>query len=115
VLFTESDTRRYRDHHGRAAALEDTASAARRSVAYVFVRIAMAILMLGVMFMSTSVFAHRSLLLLAILAPVSVALGDWTAGSSSLLPRAQHAFASKRAKHELSLARFSLHRPLGCV
>jgi hypothetical protein len=84
-------------------------------VAYVFARIAMAILVLGVMFMSTSVFAHRSLLLLAILAPVSVAFGDWTAGSSSLLPRAQHAFASKRAKHELSLARFSLHRPLGCV
>jgi hypothetical protein len=115
VLFTESDTRRYRDHHGRAAALEDTASAARRSVAYAFARIAMAILVLGVMLMSTSVFAHPSLLLLAILAPVSVAFDNRTAGSSSLLSRVHHAFASKRAKHEPSLARFSLHRPLGCM
>jgi hypothetical protein len=115
VLFTESDTRRYRDHHGRAAALEDTAHAASRSVAYAFIRITMAILVLGVMLMSTSVFAHPSLLLLAMLAPVSVALGDQTARSSSLLSRAHDAFASRRAKHQPSLARFCLHRPLGCV
>jgi hypothetical protein len=82
-------------------------------VVYAFARIAMAILALGVLLMLTSVFARPSLLLLAILAPVSVAFGDRTA--VSLLSRAHGAFASKRAKHQLSLVRFGLLRPLGGV
>jgi hypothetical protein len=119
MLFTESDTRRYRDHHGRTAAMEDNASIASRSVASAFARIAMAILALGTLLMATSAFAHPSFLLLAILAPVSVVFADRTAASSSLISRARGAFASKRAEHQhqlsLSLARFGLRRPLGCV
>lgn len=115
MLFTESDTRRYRDHHGRTVSQEGAATASIRSVAYDLARVALAIFALGVMLMSTSIFAHTSFLLLAIVAPVFVALDDWSASSPSPLSRAHRALTLKREKQQASLARFSLHRPLGCV
>lgn len=132
MLFTESDTRRYRDHHGRAS-LEGTAPAATPSVAHVVACIAIAILALGVVLTSTSTtaFANPSLVLLAIFAPAFVASNKNTANSPNLQSRIFRALTSKRpasqakksasfscanaGKQQGSLATFSLHRPLGCV
>jgi len=115
MLFTESDTKRYRDHHGRAVSLEGPATAAIPDAAYVAARAAMAILALGVMLMSTSVFAHPSFMLLAMLAPVIVASNDRLAASVSSHSSILRALAPRRDKQEASLAILGLHRPLGCV
>ena len=115
MLFTESDTRRYRDHHGRTASLEVAATATITRVASDYARIVMAVLALGVMLISTSISVHPSFLLLAVLAPVIVASNDCTAASTSGHPRILRALAPKREKQQASLAYLSLHRPLGCV
>jgi hypothetical protein len=116
MLFTESDTRRYRDHHGRAVSVEAAATATITRMASDYARVVLAVLALGVMLMSTSIFAHPSLMLLAVLAPVFVANNDLTATSpSSHSSRILRAIAPKRGKSQASLAHLGLHRLVGCV
>jgi hypothetical protein len=122
MLFTESDTKRYRDHHGRTVSRNGPASAAIPSVAYIdsAARVAMVVLALGAMLlisMSTSIFAHPSFPLLAILTPFFVACTDWTtAALPSSGSRALRAvLGAKREQQQGSLALLGLRRPLGCV
>lgn len=132
MLFTESDTRRYRDHHGRASP-QSAAIATTSSMAHVVACIAIAILALGVMLTSTSTltFANPSFLLLAILIPAFVASKNNNAASPNLQSRILRTLTSKRpesqakipdsfscanaGKKQGPLTRFGLHRPLGCV
>jgi hypothetical protein len=112
MLFTESDTKRYRDHHGRTVSRNGPASAAIPSVAYIdsAARVAMVVLALGAMLlisMSTSIFAHPSFPLLAILTPFFVACTDWTtAALPSSGSRALRAVLG--AKREQALSRCSV-------
>lgn len=117
VLFTESDTKRYRDHHGRAASLEVAAAATIMRVASDHARILMAAIALGVMLMltSTSISAHPSFVLLALLAPVTVVSNDSTAAPDRTPSRILRAITPKRGNQRASLARLSLHRLLRCV
>jgi hypothetical protein len=80
---------------------------------YAFV--VLAVVALGVMLMSSSVFAHPSFMLLSVLAPVFVASNDLTAASPSSHPRILRAIAMKRDKQEASLTHLGLHRLVGCV
>jgi hypothetical protein len=116
MLFTESDTRRYRDHHGREVSVDATATATITRMASDYARVVLAVLALGVMLMSTSISAHPSFVLLAVLAPVIAASNDLTAASpSSHSSRILRAIAPKRGKQQASLALLSLHRLIGCV
>ncbi|GAB7334287.1 hypothetical protein MBLNU13_g06320t1 [Cladosporium sp. NU13] len=115
MLFTESDTSRYRDHHGRAVSVDVAATATITRMASDYARVVLAILVLGVMLMSTSIFVHPSFLLLAVLAPVFVANINWTAASPSSHSRILRTLAPKREKRNASLANLSLHRLVGCV
>lgn len=117
MLFTESDTRRYRDHHGRSAAVEGFAPTALSGVAHVRARIALAILAISAVMMSTSTFALPSFMLLAFVSSSSSFVhSSWTPSSPSLRSTAQRILSSKQEKHQASLDRLStLHRPVGCV
>jgi hypothetical protein len=115
MLFTESDTRRYRDHHGRAVSVDVAAAATITRMASDYARVVLAVLALGVMLMSTSIFAHPSFMLLAVIAPVFVASNDLTAASPSSHSKTLRAIAPKRGKQQASLAHLSLHRLVGSV
>ena len=115
MLFTESDTSRYRDHHGRAVSVDVAATATITRVASDYARVVLAVLALGVMLMSTSIFAHPSFLLLAVLAPVFAATDNWTAAPASSPSRILRTLAPKREKRNASLANLGLHRLVGCV
>jgi hypothetical protein len=124
VLFTESDTRRYRDHHGRADVVENAAATTFSVVAKILAHVAMATaIALGVLLLltSTSMLAHSSSMILLVMllvnsTPVVLAACNNIPTSESLSPtllsRARHVTAAKRG---MLPERFGLHRPVGCV
>ena len=115
MLFTESDTRRYRDHHGRAVSVDVATTATITRMASDHACVVLAVLALGAMLMSTFISAHPSLLLLAVLAPVLAKSNDLTAASFSSHSRILRAIAPRRGKQQASLAHLSLHHLVGCV
>jgi hypothetical protein len=80
-----------------------------------YARVVLAVLALGVMLMSTSIFAHPSFLLLAVLPSVLAASHNWTASPASSHSKFLRALAPKREKRNAYLANLSLHRLVGCV
>ncbi|KAM0700870.1 hypothetical protein Q7P35_012592 [Cladosporium inversicolor] len=101
MLFTESDTRRYRDHHGRAVSVDVAATTTITRMASDYARVVLAVLALGVMLMSTSIFAHPSFMLLAVLAPVLVTSKDLTAASPGLHSKILRGTAPRRESKKL--------------
>lgn len=115
MLFTESDTSRHRDHHGRAVSVDVAATATITRMASDYARVVLAVIALGVVLMSTSILAHPSFLLLAVLPSVLAASHNWTAATASSHSTILRALAPKREKRNAPLANLSLHRLVGCV
>lgn len=110
MLFTESDTRRERDHHGRptaAASLE-----ASPGMVFTAASVAMAVLALGAMLLMTSSYVSSSLLPLAALL-LTGNLSARLADARSTVHRA--IVATSKGHQSMTAYTLGLQRLIGCV
>jgi hypothetical protein len=117
ILFTESDTNRQKDHHGRSASVQTIAvTAAAVNPAYTTMFIAMAVLAVVVLaLMLTSNASNASYAPISIL---PVGLRTLAANSDSTRSRLSRVFASSRQRKHQTTSSFGMMSPLqllGCV